>query len=177
MGAGNASQRSWHPFARNIAQKGYTALTIDFRGRGNSSGALQINNLIIDARSAIQFLEELGYNHFICIGASMGGTTCMRLALDIPLEGMAILSSTLSLGRDNRVTGDDLSQLEIPKLFIFGDRDYADISYAMNMAYDSSAQPKELVVYDSAAHGTDLFLGPHGDDLRQRLIRFIDEIQ
>ena len=38
MGLGNCAQESWHPMARLLAEKGYSVLTIDFRGRGGSGG-------------------------------------------------------------------------------------------------------------------------------------------
>ena len=40
QGTIGANQRNWDPFARMIAQRGYTAATLDFRGYGHSKGDL-----------------------------------------------------------------------------------------------------------------------------------------
>src|SRR4051794_8081498 len=35
-----SEQSAWQPFAQELAEKGYTALTFDFRGNGKSGGKL-----------------------------------------------------------------------------------------------------------------------------------------
>lgn len=180
MGLGSVDQHSWHPFARLLAEAGYTALAIDFRGRGASedsySGGLATNLMIKDARAAVKFLQERGYSRLVCMGASMGGTTCLRLALEGDLEGVVVIASTMSVGKDNRVTAEDLRQLAIPKLFIVGNRDTQLVVSDMSIMYSVAQEPKEEIIYDNAAHGTNLFLGPYGDDLRQRLLEFLDAL-
>ena len=176
MGLGSADQRSWHPFARLLAEAGYTALAIDFRGRGESEGNpanLATNLMIKDARAAVQFLQARGYNRLVCMGASMGGTTCLRLAMETELEGVVVIASTMRVGQDNRVTTADLSQLTIPKLFVCGRNDFTDVVSDMSTMYRAAQQPKQEVIYDNAAHGTSLLLGPYGDDLRQHLLDFL----
>ncbi len=177
MGAGGATQESWHPFARLLAEEGFAALTVDFRGRGASRGREQYNLMINDALAAVEFMQARGYNHLICVGASMGGTTCLRLSLEVELAGVVVLASTMSLGEDNKVTREDLSSLAIPKLFIYGNRDNGLVTMAMSEMHRYSKAPKELIVYDSAAHGTDLFLGPYGDDLSQQLLAFLETLR
>ncbi len=177
MGAGQANQRSWHPFARTLAAEGFAALTIDFRGDGASGGERVVNRLIRDARAAVEFLQARGYTRLICMGASMGGTTCLRLAMETELEGVVVVASTMSLGEDNKVTAGDLRRLTIPKLFICGNRDIMDVVTAMSEMYRSAAEPKEEIIYDTGAHGTDLFLGPYGEDMRQQLLAFVNALR
>jgi hypothetical protein len=47
----------------------------------------------------------------------------------------------------------------------------------MELMFRNSAEPKQLITYDHAAHGTDLLLSAYGDDLRQQLLGFIDELR
>jgi alpha-beta hydrolase superfamily lysophospholipase len=176
MGKGHADQESWHPFARLAAEHGFTALTLDLRGRGESGGEMYPPKMILDARAGIEFLRQRNFARFICLGASMGGTTCLRLALDGDLEGVVVISSTSSVGGDNGVSAPDLRALTIPKLYIYGERD-SIIPSEMVMMFRNSAEPKQLITYNHAAHGTDLLLSVHGDDLRQDLLVFLDELR
>lgn len=180
MGLEQENQVSWHPFARLLAEAGYTALAIDFRGRGASGGAriggIATNLLIKDARAAVEFLQARGYRRLVCMGASMGGTTCLRLAVDGELEGVVVISSTMRIGPDNKVTPEDLQQLTIPKLFVCGSRDFQEVVSDMSAMYRLAEQPKQEIIYDNASHGTNLFLGPYGDDLRQQIMTFLDAL-
>lgn len=175
MGKGYADQESWHPFARLAAEGGFAALTIDLRGRGESEGELHPPKIILDARAGIDFLRQRNFKRIACLGASMGGTTCMRLALDADLAGIVVISSTRSVGGENGVSTQDLIAMEIPKLYVYGERD-SIIPSEMELMFRNSAEPKQLITYDHAAHGTDLFLSIHGDDLRQNLLKFLKDL-
>lgn len=177
MGKAGATQKSWHPFARLVAERGFSVLAIDFRGCGKSEGTRTLRLLINDARAAVEFLRQRGFDRFICMGASMGGTTCMRLALEVDLEGLGVLASTMSLGDPTQVSERDLAQLTMPKLFVVGEWDYIDVVIEMDKMYQAAGQPKEMVSYGNAAHGTDLFLSPYGDDLRQQLLDFLEGLR
>ena len=176
MGKGRATQKSWHPFARLAAEQGFAALTIDLRGRGESGGEMHPPKMILDARASIEFLNQRNFQRFACLGASMGGTTCLALALDGDLAGVVVISSTMSVGGENGVSAPDLRTLTIPKLYVYGERD-AIIPGDMELMFKNSAEPKKLIKYDQAAHGTDLLLSAYGDDLRQQLLSFIDELR
>jgi pimeloyl-ACP methyl ester carboxylesterase len=82
----------------------------------------------------------------------------------------------MSVGGDNGVRAPDLRALAIPKLYVYGERD-AIILGDMELMFRSSPEPKQLIRYDHGAHGTDLLLSDYGDDLRQQLLSFIDELR
>lgn len=175
MGKGSADQESWHPFARLAAEEGFTALTVDLRGRGESGGDMYPPYMILDARAAIEFLRQRDFKRVVCLGASMGGTTCLRLAVEDELVGVVVISSTQSVGGENGVSVQDLRALTIPKLFVYGERD-SIIPSEMESMFRYSAESKQLITYKHAAHGTDLFLSTYGDDLRQQLLTFLQEL-
>lgn len=176
MGKGYADQESWHPFARLAAEQGFAALTVDLRGRGDSGGEMYPPWMILDARAARDFLRQRNFNRIVCLGASMGGTTCLRLALDGDLTAVVVISSTQSVGGENGVSAPDLRALTIPKLFVYGVRD-SMIPAEMELMFRNSTEPKQLITYDHAAHGTDLFLSIYGDDLRQQLFTFLRDFR
>lgn len=179
MGKGKATgndQEDWHPFARILAEQGYTALTVDFRGRGGSGGEFANDPVTLDAQAALDFLQGRGFTRFVCIGAGVGGTTCMHLTLTQDLAGLVVLSSSLSAGQTNQITEADLKKLTIPKLYLYGERDGFGFPEAMENIYRVSGEPKELFTCDTAAHGSDLLSGSCGEDSQQGILEFLDDL-
>lgn len=170
MGAGKVTQKSWHPFAIWLAENGFTALTIDFRGRGKSGGTLSPVVLYRDAFAAIDFLRQRGYQRFICMGASMGGTACAQVAAD--MEGLVVISSPTRKSEGADLMIEVLQQEGLPKLFICGKRDVELVVSSMEEMHQIAANPKEIVWYDSGAHGTDLFKGSYAEEFTQLLQDF-----
>ncbi|MFN2212769.1 MAG: alpha/beta hydrolase [Anaerolineales bacterium] len=180
MGKGKATgndQQDWHPFARTLAEQGFSALAVDFRGRGASGGEFVNDPVVLDARAALDFLHQRGYSDYICMGAGLGGTTCMVLALTDPPQGLVILSSSMSVGPANQVTEADLVKLKMPKLFLYGEKDAFGFPEAMQNIYRRAAEPKALLTCDSAAHGTTLLYGSCGQEIDQRILDFIQEFK
>ncbi len=182
MGKGKASnntQKDWHSFARTIADQGYPALTLDFRGRGKSGGEFGNDLLPMDVLATLQFLRDRGYERFVCAGAGMGGLTCMRLAIDgVDFEGLVVLSASLEAGPNNKITTTEIAQIQIPKLFYYGENDGYGFSDAMETIYASSTPPKNLVICpNTAAHGTELLNSACGDKITQQTLAFLDELR
>jgi L-ascorbate metabolism protein UlaG (beta-lactamase superfamily)/pimeloyl-ACP methyl ester carboxylesterase len=179
QGQGSVTQKSWHPFAQLVAENGFTALTFDFRGRGLSQGdRIDESRLIDDTRAAAAFLRERGYERIVCVGAAhWGGESCMRLALETDIAGLVIFSNLMRPdGPGTPVRSQDLAELTQPKLFIYGEKESDDIPGAMSEVYRLCPEPKELITYDSAARGTNLFRSPYADDLRQQLLDFLKDL-
>jgi pimeloyl-ACP methyl ester carboxylesterase len=179
MGKGKATgndQQDWHPFARTLAEQGFSALAVDFRGRGASGGEFVNDPVVLDARAALDFLRQRGYNDYICMGAGLGGTTCMVLALTDPPQGLVILSSSMSVGPTNQVTEADLAKLKMPKLFLYGEKDAFGFPEAMQNMYRRAAEPKALITCDSAAHGTTLLYGSCGQEIDQQILSFLKDL-
>ena len=180
QGTYGADQTTWHPFARLLAERGYTALTFDFRGVGQSGGRLLYGNLAMDVNAAAQFLQNRGYKQIICIGASMGGTACIRAAQDHVFVGLVTLASTMSAGSGSsslHLTSDDLENLTQPKLFISADNDNDIVVYdTKRRLYELSPAPKNLLLLPGTQHGTDLFNTDTGEELSTAMLRFIENI-
>jgi dienelactone hydrolase len=177
MGVPGVDKQSWQPFARLLAERGFTALTFDFRGRGQSEGSLQTNLLVLDIYAAIQFLSERGFEHIVCIGASMGGTACMRAALDRDLAGLGVLASTLSNGYPTETTTSELQQLTLPKVFAYGGNDVIRVISDMRIMSDLSPEPKMVQVFPESAHATDLFNTESGEALTGLLVSILESIR
>jgi alpha/beta superfamily hydrolase len=174
------TQNSWQYFAELLATKGYTVLTFNFRGIGRSEGDIDEmeNEVVIDTRSAIDFLQADGYQRIVCIGAEMGGTSCMEAAQSHELEGLVVIASTLSLGEPTKITDEDIERLGMPKLFICADQDsFERIVGETQYLYDNSPEPKQLKFFSGTAHGTDLFYSEHAEEFRQLLLEFLEALR
>jgi len=174
QGTVGADQTTWQPFARLLAENGFTALTFDFRGVGKSEGKLETPRLIYDVNGAINFLHERGYDRIACVGASMGGTACLRAALDQQLAGLVVFASTMSIGSPTAAQDDELAHLNIPKLFLTASGDHSIVVNNTTRMYEVSAEPKALHIFeDMTEHGTDLFDTDVHDELTDVLLTFI----
>jgi alpha/beta superfamily hydrolase len=174
------TQRSWQFFAELLAAKGYTVLTFDFRGIGRSEGDIDDmeNEVVKDARAAIEFLQSEGFDRIVCAGAEMGGTSCMEAAQSHELEGLVVIASTLSLGEPTKIVDDDIERLSMPKLFISTEQDrFERIVGETQYLYDNSPDPKQLKFFTGTAHGTELFYTEHADEFRQLLLDFLEDLR
>ena len=175
----SADQTSWQPFAQVLAERGLTALTFDFRGYGKSGGDVDYTALDKDARGAIVFLRDHGFQRIVCIGASMGGLACGKVSHEPGLAGLVIISSPLSMefvGSSLKVTRSDLADLTYPKLFVIS-REDRPLSGELRSMYGWSSDPKEIKVFSGLAHGTDLFDTEHAVEFRELLVDFVANVR
>ena len=179
QGTQGANQRDWEAFARMIAERGYSAVTLDFRGRGLSKGDYNATNYLIrDMRALIDYLQEEGYDRFVCMGASMGGSTCLRAAVEYDLEGVVVIGSFMSNGKPTNITTDELVALTIPKLFITTEKDrFGDIPAAIKSMYEISQEPKQLRIFPGEVHGTEMFKQPYGEEFAAELLAFLEALR
>jgi len=178
QGTIGANQRDWEPFARMIAQRGFTAVTLDFRGYGHSKGdPTTTYYLIRDMRAVIDYLKGEGYERFICIGASMGGTTCLRAAVEYNLEGIVVIGSLYTTGEPTQITEDELAALRIPKLFITTENDGYGVPEAIKSMYKVSQEPKLLRIFPGDVHGTKMFDQPYREEFTAELLAFLEWVR
>jgi pimeloyl-ACP methyl ester carboxylesterase len=177
MGGTTYNQVSWYPFARLAAGHRFTVLTFDFRGHGRTEGSPDQWRLIFDLRAAIEFLQSRGSERIVCMGASQGGTACLRAAVETDLAGLVVIASPMTLGPPTRVVPDELARLTVPKLFICARDDPFGVADEIRQMYDLSPEPKRIKLFSGTVHGTSLFNTRHGDELRGLLLGFLEEIR
>jgi pimeloyl-ACP methyl ester carboxylesterase len=165
-----ADQRSWMPVAEELARAGYRALTFDFRGYGESGGTKDIAAIDRDMEGAYRYLVGRKIQPIVLAGASMGGTAALIVASRVPVAAVVTLSAPLAFqGLD---ATDAVKRVQAPKLFIASQVDEpAAAAVARFLAL--APEPKETRLFPGAAHGTDLFSGPHADEVRHVMRTFI----
>ena len=168
----NGQQSQWMYFARVLAAHGYLALTFDFRGRGASEGTPDTAKQDVDLRAAIQFRRGQSVKRIALMGASLGGAVTLRVAAtDAAIAAVATLSA-VAQWTTQPVTDDIIKAIKAPTLFINSKLDPA--AGDTQHMYDVAAAPKEIHLYEGNEHGVALFGGPHGADLTQRLLTFMN---
>jgi pimeloyl-ACP methyl ester carboxylesterase len=178
QGTIGANQRDWEPFARMIAERGYAAVTFDFRGRGLSKGDYNATYYLIrDMRALIDHLHTEGYDRIVCMGASMGGTTCLRAAVEYNLEGVVVIGSLWSTGEPTAVKADELAALTIPKLFITTENDGFEVPESIKAMYEVSQEPKQLRIFPGEVHGTEMFDQPYAEQFTAELLAFLETVR
>lgn len=168
-----ADQKSWWPFARVLADRGYQALAFDFRGYGDSGGKLQIDYLDRDVQAAVDFLQSQGASRVFLIGASMGGTASLKVASRQEVAGVVTLSAPpLIEGLDAR---EDIKQVSAPKLFIAAREDTQGFyARSVDLFNQTAPEPRERQIVEGSAHGTDLLSGEPGPRVQGLIVDFLD---
>jgi pimeloyl-ACP methyl ester carboxylesterase len=93
-------RKHWHRQVEALVAAGYTAVTIDLRGFGDSPLPKEEYTIERLARDLDAVREHLGVDRFHLIGHSMGGMVCLQYALGWPqhLRSLTLASTTAHNG-------------------------------------------------------------------------------
>jgi len=178
--AGPNDQKNWIPFANEVAQRGFSALTFDLRCYGESDcrGGTEPGwvTLSRDMQAAINFLRAKGFKRIVCVGASMGGRACVTVAFDEELAGLVVVSGTASDDPEKK----DLNNMVnpgMPKLFVVSESDpTVNRTADMTRLYESAPDPKVFHTFPGTAHGTEFFKTQYGGILSRLIYDFLYNI-
>ncbi len=167
-----ADQTAWFPYATELAALGgFTVMTFDFRGYGDSTGDKDFDHVDTDLTAAYDYMRgELGIQKIFLVGASMGGTASIIVAARRQVAGVVSISSPAVFQTMDAL--DVMKALTAPKLFVTSDKD-VPAKRSLEEMLDEAPEPKQQQIYDGNAHGTDLLTSPSSADLRQRITAFI----
>jgi alpha-beta hydrolase superfamily lysophospholipase len=163
-------QTAWKPYAQELAGRGYHALTLDFRGYGETGGAKDAAKVDRDLEAAVRFIRSRDYPQVYVIGASMGGTAALKVASRVQVAGVATLSAPTDFqGLDARP---DIEKIAAPKLFIAAQGDNGAPA-AVAAFMQSAGGTKQEKLFPGSDHGTQVFKGASGAELRDLLLTFL----
>ena len=94
------TRADWASLANGLQDAGFTALAIDLRGHGGSSGSAQrLPDMEQDVRAAVQWLAArpgVRPGAIALVGASLGANLALLAAVDLPaVRALALLSPSL----------------------------------------------------------------------------------
>ncbi|MGD0173396.1 MAG: hypothetical protein ABSC61_03015 [Anaerolineales bacterium] len=158
MSSGGEGQ--WDPFVKAVDKQKFTVITFSYL-QSDYIGASQEIAIVLAQ------LRNVGYQHVVCIGASLGVTACGSVASEPEMIGLVMIAGPNF--------GGSLLDIKYPKLFIAAENDSWAKDTQLN--YDNAAEPRELVIYPGIGmHGTDIFNSSYGDKFLQTLLDFVGKL-
>ncbi len=160
------NKNDWHGLPDRLREAGITALTIDLRGHGGSSGSSgDLKAMVQDVRAATQWLAarpNVRPDAIAVVGASLGASLALLAAVDLPhVRVIGLLSPSLDY-RGLRTDAALVKRLGSRALWLAASsEDPLALRTVRDMAADTSG-PREQVVSSAAAHGT-MLLERDGD--------------
>ena len=164
-----SSKADWFAAAPWLAARGFLVLAYDFRGLGDSQGQPDFFELDKDLIAAIAFVQSLGAEKVVLLGASGGGAITLKVAAKVRVAAVITLSADYFAAAP---TQQEVLAITAPKLFVSSQND-AYIHDTIQI-FTWAKQPKELYLYPGSAHGTNLFETEYRQDVIERIIVFTD---
>lgn len=169
---GDNSSAAWEKFAPSLA--GVTVYTYEFRHANFARST--VADTVIDLIAVAGHARNQGATKVILIGASLGGMASVKAAAPVGAAGVVVIASPWDIPQfDYAITAQELA-VPCPKLFLTGEGDPTVPMASTRRLFDSAAEPKQWQSYADTAHGVQLFAGPHGEAVKQRLIAFVGSI-
>jgi alpha-beta hydrolase superfamily lysophospholipase len=161
------NKESWYFLAEKFQNRGVSALSVDFRGYGNSQSG-NTSKKMYDVLGAISYLTERGFTDINIVGGSMGGAAVLMALSNnfTPINHVVLLAPA---------GGPAIASTVTDKLFVASEaeRMFAGV---MNI-YNASAEPKQIQVYPGNTHAQHLFKTDVRNELIERIINFIIQEQ
>jgi uncharacterized protein len=176
--AGNISHRvdNLRLFHRHL---GVAVFIIDYRGYGNSTGKISENGTYADARGALNWLHDKGWDNdrIIYFGRSLGAAVATQLAAEHQPAGLVLESpftSVTAMGRRHNPilyfllgwllqseydTLSRIDQLDTPLLLFHGTHDTIVPAKMGQEIFARANEPKTLHLIEGAGHNDTLAHG------------------
>lgn len=171
---------SWKDFSENLLNKGFNVLAIDLRGHGQSDLNWQnfseedFRNMVIDAKSALEFLKKEGIKKIFVIGASIGANTAINFGARFP-EVSGIVALSPSFDYRGIKTKENIKFYSGPIMIVSSEDDKQSFSDSQELFNLSPSQNKKYIWYKNAGHGT-LMFNKEEPNLDQVIINWLNLI-
>jgi pyridoxine 5-phosphate synthase len=152
------NKSDWHGLPDRIRDAGITALAIDLRGHGNSSGSAgELREMIQDVRAAARWLASRANvrpDAIAIVGASLGATLALLAAPELPtVRAIGVLSPSLDY-RGLRTDTALIKRLGSRALWLSASTEDPLALRTMRDFAAENSGPREQVVSTAPAHGS-----------------------
>lgn len=155
---------SWSKQATVLAQAGFRAVAIDFRGYGQSHGGAP-GDRYLDVLAAVDYLRHTGAKTVSVVGGSMGGAA----AADASAEAVVGAIDRLVLLAPAPIR--DPRRIQGRKLFVTSRGDpRAD---KIREQFEIAGEPKQWLLFEGSAHAQHIFATEHGERLMREILEFL----
>lgn len=167
-----SDQTSWDSMARELSTKGYSVLTFDFRGYGNSQGTRDIAGIDRDEAAAVKYMRRRGTKKLFLIGASMGGTASLKQAAnDNGVDGVISLSGPIEFQGLSVLK--EIGEIKSPVLLIAAKDDPAGAADSAKWFFEHLRGPKEIKIFPGSEHGTAILQGRESLPAKRAVFNFL----
>jgi len=163
-----------------LSSKGYRVFAIDLpAGKGSMSDKISPNVLKNDPDRILMIIDKLfdaldvGDSAFAIVGPSMGGGFALAYALSRPKRVGALILVSPSVYRIAEHEKSKLSDLKIPVLLLWGERDSVFPLDEFGKSLKETLPRAKLVVVKQAGHGAHL---EKPDEFNELLLDFLSEV-
>ena len=163
-----------------LSSKGYRVFAIDLpAGKGSRSDKLSPKVLKDNPDRIITVLDKLfdaldvGDSPFVIVGPSMGGGFALAYALSRPKRAGALVLASPSVYRLTEQEKSRLSNLDIPVLLVWGERDSVFPLEEYGKPLIETLPRAKLYVVKQAGHGVYL---DKPDEFNELLLDFLSEV-
>ena len=169
--AGNLSQFDRPVHYAGLTRLGLNLLAFDYRGYGESGGAVSEQGLYRDADASYRYLRDqrgVPADRIIIFGHSLGSAVAVDLASRMPAAGLIVEGALISavhrgqelypyipvrwLARSRFSSIDKVSHITVPKLFLHAVRDEVIPLAHGRRLFEAAPEPKRFVELEGA-HG------------------------
>ena len=171
---GRFNKESWDQQSRALVEAGFRALSIDFRGHGQSRGPSTAgagnDGRRYDVLAAVDYLRTTGAKTVSVVGASMGGDYAAEAAEEHPgaIDRLVLLAAGAYTS---------LRLMKGPKLFMMSRDDIIGDNQprlpAIREQYDRASGPKQFVILEGSAHAQALFATSQSERVMREIITFL----
>jgi pimeloyl-ACP methyl ester carboxylesterase len=172
-----SDKTSWSYFSKKLNRLGFTVLSLDLRGHGESEGDWNgfndedFNRMVYDIEAAKKFLNQKDRKSIAVIGASIGANVALKYAAsDSSIKAVVLLSPGLNYKGISIES--DIESFSIPSLIIVSKEDSYPYE-SSNIIYEKLAGKKELYVAENLGHGTDMI--PKSEELQNKIFEFLSQ--
>jgi alpha-beta hydrolase superfamily lysophospholipase len=173
------SKESYNDLAPKLVAAGFNAIAIDLRGHGESWGDTSkftdtdYNNMILDVKTAVQFLKSRNPDMKInLIGASIGANIVLQYPDIEKVASIIALSPGINF-HEVKPESTVKNNSSVPILLIATDKDTYSRDSVAQFFNDSplSNDKKEMIIYDGNNHGTNMFTA--NKELTDKIIEWL----
>ncbi len=155
-----------------LSKRNISSLCFDFHGHGKSTGNMEtftIAQAVQDIKDAVNFALSKGFEKYILIGSSFGGTSALRVTTELNPVALALMCPGSRIEKyDERL--DLVKKLSTPILIVHGDQDeVVPIEESRRLA--NTLSNCKLVEIKDADHG---FKG-HFDEKISSVMEFVEK--
>jgi uncharacterized protein len=163
--------------AERLSERGFAVLLMDYRGYGGNPGSPSEQGIVKDADAAVAALTELGYppSRTIYLGESLGTGVVAALARRAPPAAMVLRSPFTDLAdvgahhypwlpvrlllSDRFAVLDNVRELDVPLVVVYGDRDSVVPSRFSAAVADASPRLVDEIVLPGVDHNDPVMFG------------------